>query len=135
MGYLENQYVKIWIEEGVLYEVFKPGATLDLSAAKLVLEDRLKVSNEVSMPIFVDMTELVIADNKARAFMGSKEGTAFLTCGAFLINNELNKLLINIFIKFSHPSIPTRFFTNKEKAMQWLEETKKLTELANNNLN
>jgi hypothetical protein len=44
-------------------------------------------------------------------------------CGFFL-DNYLTKFFYNLFIDLKKPLIPTKFFTNKEAALQWLSQFK-----------
>lgn len=123
-NYLENEYVEIWIEDGIIYEVFKPGAVLNLEAGKKVVADRLKVSGGTTMPLFVDIRQLVSIDKETRKYMATGEALHYLCAGAFLVKSALNRLTFNAFRVFSAPSIPTKGFTDKEKALNWLRYIK-----------
>jgi hypothetical protein len=58
-SYLENEYVELWVENGIIMEIFKPHIKdITLEMAKTVVRDRLIVSNKVTMPIFIDMGNL-----------------------------------------------------------------------------
>ena len=122
--FTENEYVEIWIENGIVYEVFKPDTILTIDVAKQVVIDRLKVSNEMTTPIFIDIRNLISSDSRARQYMASKGAVDYISAGAFLMDNELMRLLGNIFIKVDKPLIPTKLFTDTEKALTWLQSFK-----------
>ena len=123
-SYLENEYVEIWIEDGIVFEVFKPGTIINLKAGMRVVADRLIVSNQTIMPLFVDMRHLLSVNKETRRYMASKEALHYLSAGAFLVKSTLNRLAFNAFVVISKPPIPTKGFTNTEKALNWLKYIK-----------
>ena len=123
-NYLENKYVEIWIEDGIIFEVFKPGTVINLEAGRKVVADRLKVSDHTTMPLFVDMRQLLSINKETRRYMASKEALHYLSDGAFLVKSTINRLAFNAFQVLSNPPIPTKGFTNKEKALNWLKYIK-----------
>lgn len=40
---------------------------------------------------------------------------------AILLSSGVPKIIGNLFLRFSKPEYPTRLFTNKEKALEWLK--------------
>ena len=124
--YLENEFVEIWFQGGLVYEVFKPYTSITVKAAEIIVRDRLKVSDGKTSPIFIDLRNVVTIDNASRSFLAQTEAVEYLTAGAILITNEIQRLLMNLWLKIDKPLIPTRGFTDKEKALQWLEQFKYL---------
>lgn len=121
-SYLENDYAEIWIEDGIVFNIYKPNLVLTLDVAKLLVEDRLKVSNGVSRPLFADISELVSVDRNARRYL-SREGGKLVDAGAFLVTSPISKFAGNIFMKIDKPSVPMRLFTSKERAIDWLKSS------------
>lgn len=119
--HIENEYLQIWEENGIIFEVFKPGVMLDIDAAKKCVEDRMIVSNNITMPIFADTRQLVNMNLSARQYLAGEKGERFLCACAVLTDNILNRLLVNTYIKIDRPTIPTKAFTDRSKALQWLE--------------
>ena len=122
--YIENNFFEIWYEDGIIFTVFKKNTILNLEVSQLVVSERIKVSNSKAAPLCVDLTNVYNTDTQARKYMASKEAVAFITAGAFLLDNEIMKLAGNIFIKIDKPLIPTKLFTDKDKAIQWLQNYK-----------
>ena len=123
-NYLENEYVKIWVEDGIVFEIFKPGTVINLQAGKKVVADRLKVSGGTTMPLFVDIRQLLSINRETRRYMASKDALHYLSAGAFLVKSTFNRLAFNAFRMISNPPIPTKGFTDKEKALSWLKYMK-----------
>ena len=123
-NFLANEYVEIWIEDGIIFEVFKPGTTINLEAGKKVVADRLKISNGKTMPLFVDMRQLLSINKETRRYMASQDALHYLSAGAFLVKSTINRMAFNAFRIISKPPIPTKGFTNREKALNWLKYVK-----------
>lgn len=121
---IETEYALHWIEEGILNAVYKPNLVLTESIAKKLVEDRLKISKGITMPIFVDLREIISADTKARKYMAGEEAVRFISAGAFQVNGLISKLAGNIFIAVDKPLVPTKLFTDRDKAIGWLEKFK-----------
>lgn len=121
---IETDYAKFWIENGILFFIFKPGLILSERISKQMVQERLKISNGVIRPMFIDIRHLVSTDIKARKYMASEEAILFISAGAIHVNGLISKLAGNIFITVDKPLVPTKLFTDKDKAIRWLEKFK-----------
>ncbi len=63
-------------------------------------------------------------DDQTREFMATEESLKYSKAEAFLITSLAQKILINFYIKFNKPLVPTRVFTDKEEAIEWLTRYK-----------
>ena len=122
--YFENKFFEVWKEDGIIFTVFKKNTVLSLEVSHSAVAERMKVSNGRSTPICIDLTNVYSTDTKARKYMASKEAVELITAGAFLVDNEIMKLAGNIFIKIDKPLVPARLFTDKDRALQWLQNYK-----------
>lgn len=122
--YIENEFFEIWLEDGIIFTAFKKNTVLNIEVSQQVVAARLSVSDGRSMPICVDLTNVFNTDTKARKYMASKEAVEHITAGAFLLDNEIMRLAGNIFIKIDRPLIATKLFTDKDKAVLWLQQFK-----------
>ena len=124
-SYFENEYIELWIENGIIYENFKPNLeTLTIEKAKQIVPDRLKVSNGITRPIFADLCNMVSVDKASRKYLAEGDAMKYLSATAILVDNPIAKFAANIYIRIDQPSIPTRFFTDKKAALLWLEQYK-----------
>lgn len=117
--YIENEYVECWLEDGIVYLVYKP-EILSLAVAKQAVKTRLTVSDGKKSPIIIDIRNIIHSDNMAKKFLSSSEGLKFLTAGAFLIEKNLTRLSFNIFLKVFKPAIPSKAFPDEEEAIKWI---------------
>jgi hypothetical protein len=58
----------------------------------------------------------------ARRAGASKEYSQHVKALAFYSRNLTLKIIGNLFIKISRPIVPTRFFDEREKALEWLDK-------------
>jgi len=69
---------------------------------------------------------LMVADsttqftNDARDFSASKEGLRFSMAEALVVKNLAQKLVVNFYLKFNKPSVPSKAFNSEEEAIKWL---------------
>lgn len=122
--YSKTDSFEIWYEDGIIFTEFEKNTVLNLEISHQVVAARLAVSNKCPTPIFIDLTNVFYTDTKARKYMATKEAVEFITAGAFLLDNEIMRLAGNIFIQIDKPLIPTKLFTDKDKALQWLQAYK-----------
>lgn len=121
-----NDYVSIWIEDGILFSNYKKQLDIDLDIAKRIVKDRIEFTGGASYPILIDFTNLKSATKEARDYMNDPNGgLKGLLGGAFLTNSVVTTVFINLYLKINKPSIPARFFTKKEDAIKWLKEIEK----------
>jgi len=120
-NYVDNPFAEIWFENGLVHTVFKRDTIITVAVAEKVTSDRLKVSDGKISPIFIDLRNMLSTENAARTYMASKPAQQFLSAGAILIDNQIHNLIMNLWLKIDKPFIPTKSFTDKSKALEWLE--------------
>lgn len=122
LNYYENDFCEYWIDEfGVVHEIFKSTfSLLDLEVAKIITTDRLKVSNGVARPLYVELGKATKIDRAANRYLSTGPAMECLTATGILVRDQIEKLGANIYTGFFKPSVPTRFFTDKDKALDWL---------------
>lgn len=123
--YFENEYIELWIEEGIMHEKFKPEVTkINLQIAKQIVKDRLKFSNEVTMPFFIDLNKVITADKEAREYFAGEESLRFLNASAFYVQNPMALIVTKLFLAFNKPRLRTKLFSDRDEALAWLRNYK-----------
>lgn len=122
LNYYENDFCEYWIDEfGVVHEIFKSTfSVLNLEVATIITMDRLKVSNGVARPLYVELGKATKMDRAANRYLSTGPAMECLTATGILVRDQIEKLGANIYTGFFKPSVPTRFFTDKDKALEWL---------------
>ena len=62
----------------------------------------------------------VLVDAEARQLSSSNEGAIYKLADAFVINSLAQQLIANFIIKAQKPPVPTSFFKDRAKAIEWL---------------
>lgn len=121
----EDESSKIFLQDGVLHGIFKP-KLLDLKAAKTIVKNRKIIGGEKIRPLLVDGRAVTEMTKEARDYFGSEEGFDLLSASALLVKSPLSSFLANFFLKINlkNSPIPIKVFTDREKALKWLENYK-----------
>jgi len=120
-NYLKNEYMEMWIEDGILYGVYLPNTVVTLAVAKKCVEDRLKVTNGKSYPSLVNLKNVAGEEKAARDYYSTGEGIKEVIAGAFIVGSYKSTILANYYLKLNKPKIPVRLFDSEEIALKWLE--------------
>jgi hypothetical protein len=119
----ENDFMKFWFEDGILFSKFQKDTVVNLEAVKTTIELREKISVEKNQYWLFDITNIKSVTNEARQY-GSKHGHNLVSACAVLVNSYFTKFLFTTYMKFNKPDFPFAFFANEEKAVEWLKELK-----------
>lgn len=123
---IENEYATIYIEDEIVKGALKKNVFIDLIGAKEIVSDRKKISNNENVCIFLDASEVKGITKDARDYFGSSAGTELIKASAIYTNSKLSTFLANFLMKVNlvHTNIPVKLFTDKEKAIAWLNKYK-----------
>lgn len=120
---LPNNNFDMWVEDGIFHVVVLTDSfTLDI--AEECVKERMRVTQGKSYPMLSDSRKVLNFEKEARKFLALNDNVANLNAGAILIENQLQKILGNFFLLINKPGVPARLFTEKEKALDWLERFK-----------
>jgi hypothetical protein len=122
--YIKNDFMEMWIEDGIIHGVYLPNTIVTLEVAKKCVEDRLKIANGKNYPSLVNLKNVAGEEKAARDYYSSGEGIKYLIAGAFIVDSYLPALLANIYLKINKPTVPARLFNYEESALRWLEPFK-----------
>lgn len=87
-----------------------------------------ELTNHQKAPILIIGGAFTSVTKEARSFMANYESLKYSLCEAFLLNSLSQKLLINFYIKFDKPLVPTKVFHKKDPALDWLIAQRQLIE-------
>lgn len=123
--YTENEYFEFWIKDGIVYNIYKPSLkTMTIDIAKRIVRTRLKIVDGTTYPVFIDTREALSINKEARDYFAEKDAMKYINATAILVNSQTAKLLANFYITLSRPKGCTKIFTNKDKALNWLQQFK-----------
>ena len=125
MRKVDYRYITVYSEESapdMIFGVYAPKLEIDLAIAQELIENRLSFMDGKPAYALIDFTNVKSVTKEARDYMNKPEGgLRGILAGAFLSNNVVATMFINLYLKVSKPPVPARFFTNREEALKWLK--------------
>lgn len=123
MDQIENEFASFYIEDGILYFIYKNNIELDLEAAIRVVEDRKSIQKGISYPVICDIRGLKNVDKTARDYL-AKEGSSLVTAVALIMDSPAYQFMANFYLKVSKPNVPTKMFTTMTEALGFVDKYK-----------
>jgi hypothetical protein len=117
---LENEYIRFWIENRILFSEYKKPINLDLNIGVEIIKLRHEISAGEKQYWCYDFKNIISMPSETKEH-AAKYGQEYLHATAVIVYNHLQKFIVNIFISLKKPTIPFMAFTDKEKALQWLK--------------
>jgi hypothetical protein len=117
----ENPYVTMWMDEDFLCARYKKALHMTLEIAKSCVGARLFFAAGKSYPLLVDMQGIKSVTTEARKYMASV-GAMGVTAGALITGSQISRAIGNIFLAIDKPAVPTKLFTDEQKAREWLQQ-------------
>ncbi|HET8854683.1 MAG TPA: hypothetical protein VFM60_02055 [Salinimicrobium sp.] len=84
------------------------------------MKDRLNLQNEKAYPVLCDLRSVKKTEKPARDYLADK-GSILATAVALIIEKPYSSILGESFLELSKPDIPTRMFTTKVSALEFLQ--------------
>ncbi|WP_439882015.1 DUF7793 family protein [Pontibacter sp. MBLB2868] len=119
----ETPYIKMFVKDGILHFYYKEIENMDLDMAKACVKDRKEFTNNKSYPCLVDVVMLKNSTKEARDYFAD-EGNEGIKANAILVSSSAVKMMTNFYIMVNKPKNPTRMFTDKDSALEWLAQYK-----------
>lgn len=119
----QDSVLKLSIVDGIMMADYLRTIKVDLPLAMHLVTKRIELGGGKSYPVLSDISNLKGMNKEARAYM-KKEGYQDITAFAIVVNTRLNSMLGSFFMALENPDVPTRIFSDKTKAINWLETYK-----------
>jgi hypothetical protein len=109
-----------FIEPDILLASFARGTRLDLDMARLIVAQRLHLTNNKKHYLVADASNVQSITAEAKCFLQKPEnGLKNISGAALIASNPLSALIANIFVKTPADFI-TQFFSNEREALNWI---------------
>ena len=119
---LDTPYIYFELKDDILLGTYKGAITLEI--AKKTVETRLKFTEGKSYPVFGQGINVSAIDRDAREYFASAEAVKGIKAGAFYVESVFQSFLINFSFNIFTPIVPVKIFTDRQKAIKWLEQYK-----------
>ncbi|MGA9637056.1 hypothetical protein [Flavobacterium sp.] len=121
---VENDYIKLWLENDMLFSSFKKPIRLTLEESKKFVELRCLISNSECQYWCMNLAGVKFISNEASTFL-HENGQELLHACAMVVNSHLIKFMAKVFISSRKTKIPVKIFTSEKEALLWLNDIKK----------
>ena len=121
MSEVENDYVKFWLHDGLLFSKHKKTTSMGLKEVKETIELRHQISNNRSQYWCMDINHLIFASNEAHDYI-DKNGQDLVQACAVVVNSFLAKFIVDVFMNVKKPRVPMKIFSSEERGVKWLKE-------------
>ena len=124
---MENEVIttkvaKLWMgEDNIVRASYAQNANITLKDVQDVIEIYLKLTNGKPYPLLADVRHIKSLTREAREYSVKQEVNKIYTANAILIGSHVSRVIINFFLKFNKPPVPTKVFTIENEALAWLK--------------
>ena len=118
-----TEHLELFVEDGILHCIYKEVDMVDLAYAQACVSERLAFTGDKTYPSLFDITRIKQSTKEARDFMAN-EGNDLVSASAILIGSPMLKMTANFYIMVNKPVNPTRMFTDRKSALEWLSQFK-----------
>lgn len=125
---IEQQFSKITMrlyDNGIMNVIFGDNCYIDLHDLTEVMEWMKEVGHG---RMFVNLMEGAYNTDLApevREFGASSNQNKYTIADAMVISSDAHKIVTNFYLVFNKPVKPTKIFTDRNKAIEWLLEEKR----------
>jgi hypothetical protein len=108
-------------DENILHIHLRSGAEIELSDAVLIVEAMGKLGKGKKFPVLIDAGEFTSVDKEVRTFSASVESNIYTLADAIAYYSFAQKLIADFYITHNKPTVPTKAFSSKPEAIEWLK--------------
>jgi hypothetical protein len=107
-------------KDGIVQIQFEKGFEGGLEDAKKMVKHFALLSPERKAKILAIYAEDNLFSKEVRDFVAGPEVSKIVAADAFLINGTALKIIGNFYLQVNKPQRPSKLFTKKEEAVEWL---------------
>lgn len=122
---LETSVAFLSFEDDILLVKMKEGVNLDQAEMERLLKQAVEFTSPNKYFAIIDTTVLYDSTPESRSFYAESDYSNYRYADAFIVNSLPMRLLVNFFITFNKPKIPSKMFNNEESALNWIQSLKK----------
>jgi hypothetical protein len=121
----DHEIFSAGIRDDDLYVVeVKEGQEFTIANMVELLADLKKLGGGRKLPILVLCKFLASPNMEFMNYLAQKDSNPYSAGAAFVLSSLNQKLMANFYLFVVKPHRPTKFFTDEEKAVEWLHNIK-----------
>ena len=105
---------------GVMNIIFKDNLLIEMKDVSEVLDWVASLGPDKKYLNLMEGANSTDFDTEVREFAASSDNNEYTIADAMVISSYAHKLLANFYMRFNKPYKPTRIFTERTKAIDWL---------------
>lgn len=117
--HVDNEHIRIGIDNGILIFTYKDGIIIDLPTAMLIVSHRLMVQDGKAFPVLCHLGGVKKISRLARIYL-SRKGTVLVERIALLSTSKLPTAIAKFYLSTNVCSERVRFFYDENVARQFL---------------
>lgn len=125
MKQAENHIAHLKFDDDVLYVVIKENVDLGIKELEELLGFANNLTNFQKRYTIVDTRTIFNSSHDISNFYAKSDNNKYRYADAFIVNSLAMRLLVNFYIRFHKPKIPTRLFNDEQSAINWINSLKK----------
>lgn len=125
MKNLDTPVASLILDNNILYVKMKEGINLDRPEMEALLKQAIELTQPDKYYAIIDTRAQYDSTVEARNFYAESDYSKYRYADAFIVNSLPMRLLVNFFITFNKPKIPSKMFNTKEEALKWINGLKK----------
>ena len=122
---LDTPFAFLSFKDDILLVKMKEGINLGQVEMQALLKQAVELTAPNKYFAIIDTTSLFDSSPEARNFYAESDYAKHRYADAFIVNSLPMRLLVNFFIAFNKPKIPSKMFNNEENALNWINSYKK----------
>jgi hypothetical protein len=112
------------LDENVLFVKMKANINLGLTEMQELLHHAVELNQYKKYFAIIDTQSPYETSLETRNYYSESEYTKYRYADAFIVNSLPMRLLVNFYISFHKPKIPTKMFNNEKNAIEWINSLK-----------
>lgn len=118
---LEHSLIQLR-SDGILQVEFAENTVLDVEECDELITNYSSILGDEKVPILHIFGKFTEATKGAREFSASPRGLKHSLVEAYVLSSLPHRILLNFYIKFNKPAVPTKYFGTKQEAVAWLKK-------------
>lgn len=111
------------LEPAILENIINDGVVIEPADVIAFKQANENLAKGKPYAVLVNFAEVVSIKREAKELVASKNFKRQAVAQALLINSTGQKIVANFYLKFNKPHLPTKAFTDRERAMDWLRQS------------
>ena len=119
---ITTNIAKLWMGEDNIIRVFyTQNANITLENLQEAVAIYRELNDGKPCPVLTDIRHIKSITREAREYGAKPEISKMYTANATIVGSLVSRTIINFFLKFNKPLIPTKLFTDENEALAWLK--------------